>query len=125
MILIRRCAFEEIARFRVPAKRERSEVVDRKGTQWFAAEVENELVGCGAAEVQGKTGRIRGTFVAPEHRGQGISKLLNHACLQWLRGQVPKVTAFVTMERNLAWYVKNGFEVERQHNGIAFVRRTF
>lgn len=127
MIKIRECSFAEIKHLSGAARRERSVLSDGPNHVWFMALASHgEIVGCSCAAVlRGAEGRIKGTFVVKDHRGQGISKDLNGACLDFLdnKAQCASVTAFVTTDRNLAWYLKSGFTVQREKDGIAFVKK--
>jgi len=125
-IHIQQCDFEEIKHFSRLARKERSILSHGPHHQWYLATLEGEIVGCSCAWRMGKgQGRIKGTFVSPRSRGLGISKRLNDACLEQLQDDlsITHITAFVTTERNLAWYLKNGFMVQRESDGIAFVKK--
>ena len=118
--------YETVAPFKAAAAKERSIISNGERTYWFAAFDNGKIVGVNGANVSmTNLGRIKGTYVVPEHRGKGISKKLNQTVFDFLCYEclVSKINAFVTTDRNLAWYTKKGFKVKREKNGIAYVER--
>jgi len=126
MIKIFKVSYSEICAYANAAKRERSIVSDQTGLTWFGAYDNGVLVGFGGAIAKKGSGRIKGTYVLPEFRGNGISKYLNAACFNFLvdEKKVCIINAFVTTDRNRAWYLKNGFKEIREKKGIAYMERT-
>lgn len=136
--------FERVVLFSNAAKKERSIIEDSHHTTWYLAsarmrehEIQPDLsteqvsdsgwapAGCSALMIlRGNEGRIKGTYVTPGYRGLGLSKQLNDKCLMAaMLAHCSSVTAFVTVERNLKWYLQNGFRVLSKRGSIAFVKR--
>lgn len=125
MIEIKDINFHLTKPYAAAAHKERSMVDDIKGCKWLGIYQDGVLAGFTCIMKRGSMARFRATYVRPEFRGKGLSKELNNATLAMAETDpsISSITAFVTTERNLAWYLKNGFKVQTQDDGIAYVRR--
>lgn len=118
------CAYEAVAHFKAPAAKERSSVAPSRDTLWWGAHADSgELVGCAGLIVKsGQWARIKGVYVDPAHRGQGIGAALTEAqlsaCEELL---VPRVEAYAL---NPDYYRGLGFTVGKERTpGIWHVWR--
>jgi RimJ/RimL family protein N-acetyltransferase len=68
------------------------ELVDRFGQQLFVLFDGEHSIGIGAAltyrdDPTGRTAELAMSYIKPEHRGRGLSRLLYAARLEWIRAQ--------------------------------------
>lgn len=89
---------------------------------WLAAVIDGGIVGVVGIKYGMHTDRIKGLFVPPEWRGQGIGTALLKCALRDVHAK--RVTAFCTRNSE-SIFVKQGFRVVRKANahGISFVEK--
>lgn len=109
---IKEVSFGEISHLKSIAKKERVPLENTRNTRYYAF-IENGIIkGITAVfRVSKLEMRFKSTFVLPQYRFNGISKLLNDFTFElFLASSHTIVTAFCT-PINLKWYIRKGFNV--------------
>lgn len=74
----------ELEPWRKDAAREHSDIAPLPSITWFAATLGGSKLGCiGLLRVSKTTVRVRGWYVRPECRGQGVGMFLHESAEEW------------------------------------------
>lgn len=103
--------FADVRKFASPAAREHVSVTDLPGTTWYTV----RGIACAGLQVKGQRARIRGVYVDPAFRGDGLGTTLGERLIDdaIARG-CALVDAYVINER---WYLAHGF-TEKARNAF-------
>jgi N-acetylglutamate synthase-like GNAT family acetyltransferase len=105
---IKEVSFFEIRHLKRDAAAARVSLVDLLGARWFAAYEGGAIVGVAGLTVSGSRAKLRGLWVDPSWRRQGIGAALTERRLAECRGKVAVVEAFAYNPRH---YLAKGFRV--------------
>ena len=76
----------ELEPFRAAARREHSGIDPLPSIRWFAAVSGTDILGCiGLLHASRDRVRVRGWYVRPDHRGQGLGMWLQECANDWAR----------------------------------------
>jgi N-acetylglutamate synthase-like GNAT family acetyltransferase len=103
---IKEVSFSEVSPFRRDAAAARVSLKDLEGARWFAAYQAGVIVGVAGLTVSGSRAKMRGLYVSPACRRQGIAAALTERRLVECRGKVAAVEAFAYNPRH---YLRRGF----------------
>ena len=120
-MLIRPCLFNEIKGYALKAAREHVSLKYGGKTQWYLAEKDGVIQGmAGLLPLARNAIRVKGVYVLPVDRGQGIgTQLTEYLINKALERQVTRVEAYAL---NPGFYLKRGFkEAGRLPNGAVKV----
>ena len=96
-----------VHRYKKQAEREHVSVSNTKNTRWFAAFVDEEMVGFGAFILVGKVARVKGIYIFPEERGLGHGGRMTEAIFEEaLNSGVGRLEAFAL---NPSFYEQRGW----------------
>lgn len=80
---IKKVEFGDIKHLSAKASKESVSISDTSKTLWFAAYVDNEIVGCAGIYEALPYHRLKGIWIMPEYRGKGIGKKLTEHRLEY------------------------------------------
>jgi len=117
--------FDEIAKFKSLAARERVTMANPSEAVWFVARNDQgDVLGFVCAVIKKLTARYKSDYVFPANRGKNIYQALFSARDEYCRARrIKRTTAFCT-PMSLGTYLRRGFKGDKKNkNGIVFVKR--
>lgn len=107
---IKPVTFLEVKRFSGRAAKERVSIKDSKNTQWYLYDEDRAVIGIYYKKPT--VARIKGVWVAPEMRGQGIGTKITELFIDTLLKQGCQIEVYA---HNPSFYEQRGF-IERSRN---------
>lgn len=94
---------------------------------WFVAYAEGEMVACCGLFIRNGQARFKTDVVAPDHRGQGLYRMLFEQRLAFAINCKPDAATTYSNKESRHQYEKAGFlpAGEESATGVLYMRRTF
>lgn len=116
--------YADVKKFGSLAKRERVAISDTKNTYWFEIQLHREVVGvCGLYLATNKC-RIKGDWILPQYRGQGLGEFITKCRLDIARSLDFKLVEVLTLHPH--YYEAKCFTIHKEtRKGIWLASRRF
>jgi N-acetylglutamate synthase-like GNAT family acetyltransferase len=85
-------------------------------SDYFVAESERQIIGCGAVRKRHTVGYLYGLGVHKDWRRRGIGHALTEARLDWLRSQQAERAFVLVMFWNVSFFRKRGFTLANRRS---------
>ena len=119
MVKIEQINFKKVKTFTAPASKEKVCLKDTKTTIWFGAFIDNNLCGIAGSILKNGKGRIRGVFVLPQYRKNGVgSQLMEHIINYFKNNNACYIDQLAS---NPNWWVNKNWKIKSTVKNGAWV----